>query len=123
MTHEAALPICHACGKATNPYVDFDRAGPVRRCGNVDCRATLKDAPQPAVDPVPHAPAVPRVANAPAPRLSPVAVPADVTADSMVAALRDRLAVVKVQLAAMAKLKDEEARLERMLSAAEEPAN
>ena len=121
--------ICHACDKPTNPFVEMDRGGAVRRCGNPECRAILK--PQAAPVKI-AAPAVVDVQEA-APKAKPVtvavqAVPsaatsAPATASALVVAMRERLAVVKARLGELAVLTDEEAALERMLAAAEPPPN
>jgi hypothetical protein len=128
--------ICHACGKDTTPFVELDRGGPVKRCANLECRATIREAPPAAVAAPVAVPAVagrsakPRAAILPQPPAQqPTIIDAEpvqaapMTATDMVAAMRERLSAVKAQLGVLAALRAEEALLERLLAAASDPPN
>lgn len=136
-----------ACGSDSHPYQQFENGkGLVRRCGG--CAKPLEDeyvaataaqtrpTPQSIAEamlggPVANAMFLPAQSKpaAPAPvavQPPPMVVPAasaSMTGNGIVTAARERLSAVKIQLAALANLKAEEALLERMLGAVELPPN
>lgn len=115
------------------PFKALAVGGMVRKCGNEGCHRAIEDAAE--VQPVQIAQPtnIAAAMTAPAPIARPSALPvvhmpaavpgADTPADVYLAGMRERLSAVRIALAALAKLKAEEALLERMLAAAEPPPN